>query len=81
MPATLGELAERFGCEVGGDPDILIKSVGTLSGAAPTAISFLANRLYRDRLPATQAGAVILEERERSECPTAVLIAANPYAV
>ena len=55
--------------------------MGTLSGAAGSAISFLANPAYRRQLGATRAGAVILEERFQPECPAPVLIAANPYAV
>ncbi len=55
--------------------------MGTLSGATGSAISFLANPAYRHHLAATRAGAVILEERFRSECPVAVLIADNPYSV
>ena len=55
--------------------------MGTLSGATGAAISFFANPAYRHHLAATRAGAVILEERFRKECPVPVLIAANPYSV
>ena len=50
MAATLGELAARFGCELHGDPDVVVNRVGTLSQAATDAITFLANSLYRAQL-------------------------------
>jgi UDP-3-O-[3-hydroxymyristoyl] glucosamine N-acyltransferase len=80
MSATLAELASRFDCELVGDGGITVDSVGTLAGAVPTAISFLANPLYRAQLKQTRAAAVIVEPRFRDDCPTAALLSANPYA-
>lgn len=79
MPVTVGELAARFGCEFRGDPDTPIVRVGTLSGAGPDAISFLANRNYRKMLPDTRAGAVILAEADADQSPVPVLVSSNPY--
>lgn len=59
----------------------MIHTVGTLSGATGTAISFLANPAYRRHLSKTRAGAVILEERFAAQCPVPALTAANPYLV
>ena len=54
MPApqahTLAELAARFGLEVRGDAGTLIHGVGTLAGAGPGQLSFLANPRYRREL-------------------------------
>ncbi len=80
MPVPLGELAARFGCELRGDPQLCVDRVATLRGAAPGAVSFLANSRYRRDLEATQATAVILGESDVAACPAAVLLAANPYA-
>jgi UDP-3-O-[3-hydroxymyristoyl] glucosamine N-acyltransferase len=80
MALSLGELAVRFGCELRGDPQVLIEHVGTLAGADARAITFFANSRYRQQLAATHAGAVVLERREAEACPTAALISANPYA-
>jgi UDP-3-O-[3-hydroxymyristoyl] glucosamine N-acyltransferase len=80
MSATLRELADEFSCRLHGDPDRVITGVGTLGGAGPASITFLANRLYRAQLAATRAGAVILEEKDRSDCPTACLVHERPYA-
>ena len=80
MSATLRELADRFGCELVGDPDRVVERVGTLAAAAEDAVSFLANPLYRSKLAETRAGAVILEARHRDECPVACLVHDRPYA-
>jgi UDP-3-O-[3-hydroxymyristoyl] glucosamine N-acyltransferase len=81
MSATLRELADEFGCELHGDAGRVIARVGTLGGAGPDAITFLANPLYRQQLAGTRAGAVILEEKERAGCPTASLVHARPYLI
>jgi len=80
MSATLAELAARFGCELRGDPDLVVDTVGTLTGAGANAVSFLANPLYRSELSRTNAAAVILEERFQAGCAAAALVTANPYA-
>jgi UDP-3-O-[3-hydroxymyristoyl] glucosamine N-acyltransferase len=80
MPATLRELADEFSCRLYGDPGRTVARVGTLSGAGPDAVSFLANPLYRSQLKATRAGAVVLTEKDREGCPTACLVHERPYA-
>lgn len=80
MPANLAEIADRFNCELRGDADPVVTTVGTLSGASTNAITFLANPLYRGQLAGTNAAAVVLEERYAADCPVAALVAANPYA-
>jgi UDP-3-O-[3-hydroxymyristoyl] glucosamine N-acyltransferase len=79
MAATLGELAARFGCELHGDPDVVVKRVGTLSSAASDAVTFLANSLYRASLKDARAAAVILAPRDRDACPVASLVHPEPY--
>jgi UDP-3-O-[3-hydroxymyristoyl] glucosamine N-acyltransferase len=79
MAATLRELAARFGCELRGNPELVVSRVGTLSGAAPDAITFLANPAYRAQLAATRAGAVILDQRDTPGCPVASLVHPQPY--
>jgi UDP-3-O-[3-hydroxymyristoyl] glucosamine N-acyltransferase len=80
MPATLRELADEFSCRLHGEPDRVVTRVGTLSGAGPDAVSFLANPLYRAQLASTRAGAVVLAEKDRQGCPTACLVHERPYA-
>ena len=79
MAATLGELAARFGCELHGDPHVVVNRVGTLASAPPDAVTFLANSLYRAQLSGARAAAVILAPRDRDACPVASLVHPEPY--
>jgi UDP-3-O-[3-hydroxymyristoyl] glucosamine N-acyltransferase len=79
MAATLGQLAAEFGCELDGDPALVVNRVGTLANAAPDAVTFLANSQYRPQLAATRAAAVILAPRDRDACPVASLVHPEPY--
>jgi len=81
MTVRLGELAVRFGCQLRGDPQATVVSVSTLEAAGPGNVAFLANPKYRKFLATTRATAVILDARNTPDCPAAVLLAANPYAV
>jgi len=76
----LGDLAERFDCQVYGDADTRITSVCTLQGGKPDAITFLANPRYRRHLASTEASAVILKPEDADSCPVPALAHANPYA-
>jgi UDP-3-O-[3-hydroxymyristoyl] glucosamine N-acyltransferase len=80
MGATLGELAVRFGCELRGDPDVVVTTVGTLPGAAPDAIAFYVNPRLRRELARTRAAAVVLAPAAAEASPVPVLLAANPHA-
>jgi UDP-3-O-[3-hydroxymyristoyl] glucosamine N-acyltransferase len=77
---TLGELAVRFGCELRGDPSLSMDSVGSLSQAGPTAVTFLANPKYVSQLKDTRAGAVILDAKSAADSPVPALVAAHPHA-
>ncbi len=79
MSVTLAELATRFGCELHGNADTVVDTVGTLDNAAERAISFLANPQYRSALQRTRAAAVILEPAFAEGCPVAALITTDPY--
>lgn len=81
MKLSLAELAVRFGCEVVGDPGVVVSRVGTLQSASSGSISFLANPRYRDALAATGASAVVLSSDDSALCPTHALVTDNPYAV
>ena len=79
MAATLGQLAAEFGCELDGDPGVVVNRVGTLASAAPDAITFLANPLYRSQLERTRAAAVVVAPRDARACPVASLVHPEPY--
>ncbi len=80
MPISLGELAKRFGCELIGDPDVIIDGVGSLTNAGPGALSFLSSSAFKRQLSTTKAAAVILCADDAADSPTAALIDDNPYA-
>jgi len=77
----LGELAERLVVRLEGDPGRALEGVGTLRGAGPAQLAFLANPRYRKDLESSRAGAVLL--REGTACPSgfsgARLWADDPY--
>jgi UDP-3-O-[3-hydroxymyristoyl] glucosamine N-acyltransferase len=79
MAMSLGDIAGRFGCELRGDPGIVVHHVATLRGADNRAIAFLANAVYRSQLENTKAAAVIVAPDDVEACPTAALITPNPY--
>lgn len=81
MPVSLAELAVRFGCELRGDPARQVDHVAPLAAAGPSAISFLSNRRYLRYLGSTGAAAVVLSAADADACPTAALVADNPYVV
>jgi UDP-3-O-[3-hydroxymyristoyl] glucosamine N-acyltransferase len=81
MGIALGELAVRFGCELSGNPDLLVDHVAPLQSAGPGALSFLANPRLSSLLAGTRAVAVVLEPRSAAACPVAAFITSNPHAL
>jgi len=80
MPISLGELAERFDCELIGDPDVVIDGVGSLTNAGSNDLSFLSGSAFKKQLSSTQAAAVILCADDADDAPGTALINDNPYA-
>lgn len=78
MSFRLGDLAERLGVALRGDPDHQVERVATLAQADERSISFLSNPRYRRQLTETRAGAVVLATAHLADCPTAVLLSENP---
>jgi UDP-3-O-[3-hydroxymyristoyl] glucosamine N-acyltransferase len=79
---SLGEIAERFGLELNGDPSTPIRGVSTLASAGADQIGFLANPRYRNQLASTAAGAVILGRKDAADAggqKTSMLVADEPY--
>jgi UDP-3-O-[3-hydroxymyristoyl] glucosamine N-acyltransferase len=76
---SLGELAVRFGLTLRGEPQLMVRSVATLSRAEPGSLSFLANSRYRRQLDSTRATAVLVSAEDEGHCPVAALIHPNPY--
>ena len=80
MSLSLGEIAQRFGCELIGDPGVQVATVAALDNAGASSLSFLASQAYKPQLAVTRAAAVILRAADADDCPTACLLHDNPYA-
>src|SRR6202049_4300710 len=71
MGIALGQLAVRFGCELSGDPDVVVDHVAPLLSAGPGGLSFFVNpRLSSQNSPAPAAA--------RAAGPGALSFLANP---
>lgn len=79
MGVRVAELAELTGSEWRGAPDAEVVGVGTLAGAGPDQITFLANSKYRKFLEGTRAGAIIVSAADADASPVPVMVAADPY--
>ena len=79
MTHTLGDLAQRFGLELRGDPATVIDGACTLTPGQPGRIAFLANPKLRAQLAGSQAAAVIVGKRDAAVLSGNGLVAADPY--
>ncbi|GMM83157.1 UDP-3-O-(3-hydroxymyristoyl)glucosamine N-acyltransferase [Pseudoalteromonas sp. MTN2-4] len=61
---TLAQISEFLDASLDGDASHCIEKIATLANAKETDIAFLANKKYRAQLDETQAGAVIISEKE-----------------
>ncbi len=76
---TLGEIAQRVGARLIGDPEKVVSGLHTLSLAGPAQVSFLANPRYRTALAATKAAAVLVTPDMAAQCPVDCLEVRDPY--
>jgi UDP-3-O-[3-hydroxymyristoyl] glucosamine N-acyltransferase len=74
----LGELANRLGAELRGNPQLEITGVRGIEEAGPSEVTFVANPRYSGLAKTTQAAAVLVEP-QFPEVPTATLRIKNPY--
>jgi UDP-3-O-[3-hydroxymyristoyl] glucosamine N-acyltransferase len=79
-PFTLGQIASRLGGRVAGDPQTLIRQVGSLDGAAAGQITFLNSKKLAAKLGETRAAAVILAPENERLTQLPRIVAENPYA-
>ncbi|NCD33709.1 MAG: UDP-3-O-(3-hydroxymyristoyl)glucosamine N-acyltransferase [Spartobacteria bacterium] len=74
------QLADRFQLEVVGRSDVMVRGVEALGLAGPSQVSFLANKKYKDQVPVSKAGIVIVScsyDGGRGDATT-LLLARNP---
>ena len=78
-PLTLADIAARLGGRLLGNPDTLIRQVGSLESASADQITFLASPRHKSKLAATRAGAVVLsaEAQELTSLPR--IVCDDPY--
>lgn len=74
----LADIAQRLGCELRGDGEILIAGVTSLDQAGPADLTFVANRKYFAKVAQTKAAAVILSHTD-PEVGIPSLRTTNPY--
>jgi UDP-3-O-[3-hydroxymyristoyl] glucosamine N-acyltransferase len=79
----LGELVDRFGGQLIGNPDIQVVGIAPLSDASERHITFLSNPKLRQQAESTQAVALILSEADHQHLADryagACIITPNPY--
>ena len=80
MPISLGELAASVGCELIGEPDVVVSGVSSLDSATSSQLSFLSSPAYSMQLSSTKAAAVVLRAEDAENCPVAAFVSDNPYA-
>jgi len=80
----LGDLVERFGGQLLGNPDLVVASIAPLDNAGPTQISFLSNSKLRALAAQSEAAALILSPLDdpsvAATYPGARIVTTNPYA-
>ena len=79
-PLSLGQIVQRLGGRVAGDPNTLVHQVASLERADTGQISFFTGRRYRAQLGATRAAAVVLGPDAEGETRLPRIVADNPYA-
>jgi UDP-3-O-[3-hydroxymyristoyl] glucosamine N-acyltransferase len=84
MGTRLGELVERFGGQLAGDPDIEIFGIAPLDAATSSHISFLSNPKLRIQVAHTRAVAIIMNAEDSTTIGKtfkgARIVTGNPYA-
>ena len=76
---SLEDLAKYLGAQLEGDSDKRINGISTLSGASSDQLAFFANPKYLKELKTTQAGVVIVSQKNLLHCPCNALVMEDPY--
>ena len=76
---TLSELATTLDCEMQGNGDTIITSLGTVENAKAGQICFIANKQYSKHLASTSASAAIVSPQLLEQCSVPALVTKDPY--
>ena len=79
-PLTLAQIASQLGGRVAGDPQLLIRQVGSLRSAGPGQIAFFSNRRHKAELEATRASAVVIGPDDEGLTRLPRVVHERPYA-
>ncbi len=79
-PVTLAQIVSHLGGRIVGDPQTLIRQVGSLERAGADQITFLSNPRYKSKLALTRAGAVVLAAEAETLTALPRIVCDNPYA-
>jgi UDP-3-O-[3-hydroxymyristoyl] glucosamine N-acyltransferase len=79
-PFTLAQIASRLGGRIAGDPQTLIRQVGSLERARSGQITFLADPKFRSKLAETGASAVVLAADAETLTALPRVVCDNPNA-
>ena len=77
---SLKTLAEKVNGKLVGDPNVSIRSIGTIQNASNGCISFLANPKYKQYLSSSSASAIIVSPEYSEDLKTSGIISDDPYA-
>ena len=75
MGTTLGQIAEKIGGRLVGDPELVIHGAATLDTANATEISFIDNDRLLSRIDQSQAAAIVLTEGMEAVTRPAIYVA------
>ncbi len=79
MKFTLGQLAERTGSDVIGDPEVIINSISPIVSAKTGDISFITSTKYKDFLSSSKASALIITPELSKDYTGNALLNSDPY--
>ena len=80
-PLTAGAIAELVGGQCSGDSQATYEDIASLEVATASMVSFFTNPRLADQLAASQADAILINEKNAALCPPSVnaIICAVPY--
>jgi len=79
MKLTLNAIAKLIDATIIGDASLEIIGINTLTNASLSQISYAVSKKYKELLINSNAGAVIVDESLKDQCPTNVLLVKNVY--
>ncbi len=80
-PLTAGAIAELVGGQCSGDSQATYEDIASLEVATASMVSFFTNPRLADQLAASQAGAILINEKNAALCPPSInaIVCADPY--